>query len=53
VRNVVISIMAFSAALTWARTDCQYAAESMSDARSERQTLAGRLQVGLMLITTR
>jgi len=48
-RNAVIPIMARSAVLTWARRDCQPVAECGSDARSECQTFAPRLQADLLL----
>src|SRR5215831_6284732 len=48
-RNAVIPIMARHAALTWARTDRQQVAEWGSDAHSECQIFAPRLQVVLLL----
>ena len=48
-RNAVIPIMATYAALTWARRDRQQVADSESDARSECQTFAPRLQADCLL----
>src|SRR5713101_3171659 len=49
VRNAVIPIMARYAALTWVRRDRQQVADSASDARSECQTFAPRLQADRLL----
>jgi hypothetical protein len=49
VRNAVIPIMAKSAVLTSVRKDRQQVAEWKSDACSERQTFAARLQADLSL----
>ena len=48
-RNAVIPIMARYAALTWKRTDRQQVAEWESDAHSECQIFAPRLQADLLL----
>ena len=47
--NAVIPIMARYAALTWVRRDRQQVADPESDARSECQTFAPRLQADCLL----